>query len=409
MNPYEKDTLLSYEEVKTTKFFLWIFYFLLYFYDTFHYFLVPYYSKMEYGLPRDGIGIYYHVFLTALLPVATFLFIKNKVYIIKYLYIFAFILIDAVNIMMIYYGTDKQFTAWHIEEAFFILFCPIFLNKKYYWVVSVGLIAKYIFTGLILDSTAVALPLFLILFLSFISWVFLSRSISYMNTLITVNENMRRQEKLAVIGGMATAIAHEIKNPLSTLKGFTQLQKEQEKDSDSFYSIMLKEIDRINAILNDLLFLGKPSHLQKTETSMENILKYVISAMKFQTGGKAIDFTLDIPSDMPKINCDENQMKQVFINLIKNSIEAIPVKGSISVSAALYGKKMKITIQDSGDGIPKDELSRLFDPFFTTKEDGTGLGLIVTKKIIEEHQGEICFESEEGRGTTAVITLNVRE
>ena len=215
----------------------------------------------------------------------------------------------------------------------------------------------------------------------------------------------KQKEKLAVVGQMAASIAHEIKNPLSSLKGFTQLQQERDKENENYYPIMLNEIDRINSIVSDLLILGKPNGSTKTYVSLEEILNYVVSINELQASRQCITIRTEIEKPLPNIYCDENQMKQVFLNLLKNSIESMLDGGNIVIKAQLKANQFIISVHDEGEGIPHEQIEKLGEPFYTSKPNGTGLGLMVTKKILEEHNGKLEISSIPKRGTKIDVIL----
>ncbi|CAM3894911.1 ATP-binding protein [Mesobacillus thioparans] len=404
MEPFPKNSILIYEEVKAVKFFLWTFYIILLPYDFIYYFLVPYFNKGTMGLPEGGLGFFFHIFLFLLLPAAIFLVRRGEPEKVKYLYFIAFVLIDSINNFMIYWGTDHEFKSGHVLEIYFILFSPIFVNKRFFWTMTLGFFIKYSLLGFAFQSPKVLVPMGLIIFIAIISWILLTRFQSYINAITAIHNDLRQKEKLAVIGQMAAAVAHEIKNPLSSLKGFTQLQQEKDKGDDQYYPIMLNEIDRINSIVNDLLILGKPNTAVKTPKNLENIIDYVTSVIDPHAQRKDITINLDIKEPYFLL-CDENQLKQVFINLIKNAMEAMPQGGTITIKAKPGSDHVKISVIDEGCGIHPDKLAKLGEPFYTTKNNGNGLGLMVTKKIIEEHDGNIDIQSELDKGTNVTITL----
>jgi signal transduction histidine kinase len=404
METYKKNSALLYEEVKAVKFFLWTFYIILFAYDIVYYFVIPYYSYGNIGFPEGGMGFWMHFFLLLLLPLVFYFSKKGQPEKIKYIYMISFMVFDIINNAMIFWGNDKEFTGGHILEIYFILFSPIFVNKRFFWTVSIGFFLKYILDGLLFHSNNVVFPLALILFISAISFVLLSRFQSYISALTSIHNDLRQKEKLAVIGQMATAIAHEIKNPLSSLKGFTQLQQEKDKEDDQYYPIMLNEIDRINAIVTDLLILGKPNTALKSKKELGEVIQYVLTVIKPHAERQDIQIEMKL-NDSPELLCDENQLKQVFINLIKNSMEAMPEGGKVTIQTENSSDFVVVSIEDEGCGIESDRLDKLGEPFYTTKQNGTGLGLMVTKKIIEEHGGTFHIASTLGKGTTVTITL----
>jgi signal transduction histidine kinase len=172
------------------------------------------------------------------------------------------------------------------------------------------------------------------------------------------------------------------------------------------YQIMIEEIDRINLIADDLMFLSKPRQPMFEKVDLNSLISYVISIMKEQASNQNIQFETKDLANIPKVECDEKLMKQVFINLVKNAIESMPNGGAISISARmLHGQQVLIRVKDEGCGIVAENIGRIGDPFYTTKSDGTGLGLMVTNQIIEEHDGSIAFDSEVGKGTAVKVTI----
>ncbi|WP_227394551.1 ATP-binding protein [Jeotgalibacillus aurantiacus] len=224
----------------------------------------------------------------------------------------------------------------------------------------------------------------------------------------SAEEQLLRREKLAVAGELASGIAHEIKNPLTSLKGFVQLMKEQPSLPKENIDIMSSEIDRIYAIVDELLVLSKPELRKKEFFSLCDCVGYVINFMKHQAAQKDIRILVEKVDDSEKfVHGDRNQVIQVFINLIKNSIEAMDHGGEIKIRPRVNEKEVHLEIEDTGQGIPQEIIEKVSEPFYTTKEKGMGLGLTICHKIIQAHDGELSFRSEPGKGTTATITLPV--
>jgi PAS domain S-box-containing protein len=220
-------------------------------------------------------------------------------------------------------------------------------------------------------------------------------------------ELIQKSDKLSLVGQLAAGIAHEIRNPLTSLRGFIQLLQYKSDDNKDYCEIMLSELDRINLIVGEFLILAKPHMIQFTKRDINQIIRHVLTLIGTQAIIKNIHIVDKLQEGLPVISCEENQLKQVIINLIKNGIEAMPTGGTITVETGLSSsKRIFIRITDEGNGIPQEMLDRLGEPFYTTKESGTGLGLMVCYKIIENHQGELRVESEVGRGTSFEIVLN---
>jgi PAS domain S-box-containing protein len=220
------------------------------------------------------------------------------------------------------------------------------------------------------------------------------------------DELLRRSEKLSIVGQLAAGVAHEIRNPLTTLRGFVQLQHARAKGKQQHLDIMLSELDRINFIVSEFLILAKPQAINFQKRDLIFILQDIISLLDSQANLNNIQFRFDCAPHIPLINCEENQLKQVFINIIKNGMEAMPDGGEITIQVGnLASDDVMVRVVDQGFGIPEDQLARLGEPFYTNKETGTGLGLMVSQQIIANHKGSMHFDSELDKGTTVEIIL----
>ncbi|MCL7747723.1 ATP-binding protein [Halalkalibacter alkaliphilus] len=214
-------------------------------------------------------------------------------------------------------------------------------------------------------------------------------------------------EQLSLLGELAAGIAHEIRNPITSLKGFLQLIDSTEAKSTPYTKIMLSEIERINLIVSELLFLGKPKELSIKKHNLFEIIEMVVTLTKTQAIIYNIDIKLQMETALKKemVKCDESKLKQVFINILRNAIEAMKHEGIITINVSRKHDFIEIAIIDQGKGIPKKKLANIGKQFYTTKENGTGLGLMISNHIIEEHGGSLSLESEEGKGTTVQISL----
>ncbi|MDR7002204.1 ATP-binding protein [Neobacillus niacini] len=216
---------------------------------------------------------------------------------------------------------------------------------------------------------------------------------------------LQKSEKLALLGQMAAGIAHEIRNPLTSIRGFIQLFKSGQNYPE-YYDIVLSELDRINSIVSEFLVLAKPTAAVFIEKDVKNLVNDVITLFNTQSILNNVQIFVEFDSDLPMVMCEENQLKQVFLNLLKNAIEAMPKGGNIDVKVKQKEEgKISIQIIDQGMGIPENRISTLGEPFYTTKEKGTGLGLMTCYKIIDSHNGEIKITSVVEEGTTVEITL----
>ncbi|MCC3377343.1 ATP-binding protein [Cohnella sp. REN36] len=220
-----------------------------------------------------------------------------------------------------------------------------------------------------------------------------------------------RSEKLSVVGQLAAGVAHEIRNPLTALKGFTQLLHRNAAADGKYFEIMMAELDRINYIVGEFMVLSKPHHRpeQKTE-DLHDILNGIVPIVDTQAILNNVEIAIvPPPVGGTTVRCDVNQIKQVLINLLKNAIEAMPDGGRIEVRYVHDPHKGEVTvrIEDDGPGIPPELLQRLGEPFFTTKEKGAGLGLMVCYKIVESHGGRLAIRNRPTVGAAVSLTLPV--
>ncbi|MGG7620424.1 ATP-binding protein [Bacillus coreaensis] len=192
---------------------------------------------------------------------------------------------------------------------------------------------------------------------------------------------------------------------LEILRGFVQLFK-GDQDQNVYYDIVLSELDRINGIVGEFLFLSKPTTTAMQERDVRKLLSDVVTLIQTQTILSNIQIGMEYESNLPYVYCDENQLKQVFLNILKNATEAMPNGGTIELKVKKdKAKGVLIQIADQGVGIPKERIPTLGEPFYTTKEKGTGLGLMTCYKIIDNHKGQLQIESEVNQGTTVQIFL----
>ncbi|WP_342429823.1 ATP-binding protein [Neobacillus sp. FSL H8-0543] len=410
MNEGINNPKLIYEEKKALNLFLWLFYITYIAYELLFYYIYPSFSNGGIIGNSDGVGPLAYVFIFGLIPVTMHFYKKGNPYIVKYLFVFTFIILDTVNSLMMYLGTDKTFAAGHIVEVLIVLFTPIFVNKRYFWTVSIVMIVKYVFVGIVLWEPLVLAPMGIYIILSLLAYAILNRFSSYINSITLAHNELRQKEKLAVIGQMATAIGHEIKNPLSSLRGFTQLQQERHPNTSEYAPIMIQEIDRINSIVNDLMYLGKPKVITFEKASIEEIITYTLSITKQKSESQGVMVDTIMEGPLPPLDCDANQLKQMFINLIKNAKESMPNGGKIRINVkVIEGKRMLISIQDEGCGIADEDILSLGEPFYTTKQDGTGLGLLVSNQIISDHHGKMTIDSSLDKGTTVNVIIPITQ
>jgi two-component system sensor histidine kinase HydH len=217
-------------------------------------------------------------------------------------------------------------------------------------------------------------------------------------------------EKFAALGRLSAGVAHEIRNPLNSIRGFIQYFQKKlplEEEDYRYTDLMLTEVDRLNRVISKLLAYSKPREPRLSVRSADEVLDHCIRVVEREANEAGIELVRKPgEGDYPLVLMDTDQMTQVFLNILINAIEATPKGGRVSVGYKVDDQaRLHITVEDSGQGVPREHLDKLFDPFFTTKKKGTGLGLAIVKSIIEGHEGEIEVESEPGKGTRFIITL----
>ncbi len=225
-----------------------------------------------------------------------------------------------------------------------------------------------------------------------------------------LQERISRSERLAALGQVVAEITHEIKNPLVMIGGFArQLMRTIRGDkARSKLNIIAEEVQRLERLLNDLRDLYTPKKLETEKIEIKGLLEEICDLTKEDCQARNVAVNLDTDKGAAYVEGDRNGLKQVFLNLVKNGMEAIEDGGNISIQSKLSGNNVEITIADDGPGMPKKLQKKIFAPFFTTKRHGTGLGLSVSKRIVEDHPGSsFTLSSQEGKGTIVKITLGI--
>jgi PAS domain S-box-containing protein len=227
---------------------------------------------------------------------------------------------------------------------------------------------------------------------------------------INVQKAMMQQEKLASVGRLSAGVAHEINNPLTTILTTSMLIQEELDPQDPNYQeleTITKEALRCRKIVASLLDFARQSTPSRKECDLNNIVRESVVLTNKQAAFSDLTLTCELADNMPPIHLDKGQIQQSIINLIINAIEATAAGGAISISTVYKPdqESIEIAVNDTGEGISKDDIVKIFDPFYTTKDSGNGLGLAITHGIIEQHNGTIDVDSKLGRGTTFKITL----
>ena len=220
----------------------------------------------------------------------------------------------------------------------------------------------------------------------------------------TRTEEELRAGAMKAVSDLAAGVAHEIGNPLNAIAMSLQLLKRDPTDTETI-DVCMDQVKRLDGILREFLSALRPRKPDLKPGSLADPLTACLKTLKRQFEERRIDVTLDVPAALPNVALDALQMQQVFFNLLKNALEAMKDGGTITILLDADDRDVSVSFRDSGLGMDADQLAHLFEPYRTTKEKGTGLGLMVSKRIVTDHGGTIVAESNPGRGTVFTVTL----
>ena len=225
-----------------------------------------------------------------------------------------------------------------------------------------------------------------------------------------LRKQIQRNQRLVSVGRLAAGVAHEIRNPLSSIKGFATYFKERHRDKpedQQIASIMIQEVDRLNRVIGQLLDFARPVKIARKPVALKDIMDKSIKMIEQQANDKGVAVRMRVLPPVETVRCDADRIGQVLLNLYINALEAMDSGGQLNVEVSLYGKgdEIAVSISDTGCGINEEEVGHIFDPYYTTKPAGTGLGLAIAHNIIEAHGGRIAVESRPGQGTTCTVIL----
>jgi two-component system sensor histidine kinase HydH len=246
---------------------------------------------------------------------------------------------------------------------------------------------------------------------NFLGFVFIFRDLVEVRRL---QQEVERSKRLASLGSLAAGVAHEIRNPLSSVKGFATYFRDKLKDSPQdrdTANTMIQEVERLDRVIGQLLEFARPSTLKIKPVRITDLIQHSLKLIEGDARSKRINIKVDIPPGLPDISVDGDRISQVLLNLYLNSLQAMDGGGTLAVKVSRDDSKKitTITVTDNGRGIEAADQERIFDPYFTTKSDGTGLGLAIVHKILEAHGGSIKVRSRIDVGTTVSVTLPDRE
>jgi two-component system nitrogen regulation sensor histidine kinase GlnL len=255
----------------------------------------------------------------------------------------------------------------------------------------------------------------------FVGTILLLRDIKHRKEL---EEDLKRADRLVLIGTLAAGLAHEIRNPLGGIKGAAQLLRRSSDNHPSvreFTDIMIREVDRVDQLIEQLLDLSRPAQLTLAPVNIHEILEDVLLLEGQTVRGREIHIRKRFDPSLPPIRGDRAQLSQVFLNLVKNAFQAMEHTGALTITTRVetdyhirgqgtgLNRFIWVDLADEGGGIREEDLAHIFSPFFTTKINGTGLGLATCYRIIKEHGGTIRVESTEGKGSTFKVSLVVAD
>lgn len=230
------------------------------------------------------------------------------------------------------------------------------------------------------------------------------------DVLFQTEEQLRRADRLSALGELSAGMAHEIRNPLGSIKGAVEILKDDyapEESKYEFIQILIKETDRLNQIVQEFLGFARPKNPDLQYVDLNEALASVLTLVQQEARKAGVTIERKLDPAIGKRSLDAGLLKQAFLNLVLNAIQAMPTGGVATVESSLRSGAVAITITDTGTGISYENKKKLFSPFFTTKKNGTGLGLAITYRIIQNHHGTIDVASEPGKGTTFLVKIPV--
>lgn len=217
--------------------------------------------------------------------------------------------------------------------------------------------------------------------------------------------------RLAGLGELAAGVAHEIRNPLTAIKGYTQVLDEELSEEDpkrEYTAVIVKEVNRLDRIVRELLVFARPAASRFEWVTIQDVLEETLVLVDHAALRRRIDLQKDYAEHV-RAEVDKEQVKQIFLNLVLNAVQAIPDDGVVRISTRTEKDHIRICVADSGVGILPEHEAKLFDPFFTTRENGTGLGLAIVHQLVELHQGEVVVNSQRGTGTEFQVRLPIQQ
>ena len=237
--------------------------------------------------------------------------------------------------------------------------------------------------------------------------ILLARNVTALRLL---EKEVARSRHLNAIGSLAAGVAHEIRNPLSSIKGFAIYFKQRlsgNPEDEQTADIMIAETERLNRVVSQLLEFARPLTLKKEQTNMTDLVRHAIRLVAAEAQKNAVEIDVQAGADLPQVDIDPDKIKQVMLNIFLNALSAMPDGGRLTVAITTQKDFMEVAVCDTGSGIKEEDLPRIYDPYFTSKPAGTGLGLAVVQKIMDAHGGVVQIDGKEGFGTKVTLRFSL--
>ena len=302
------------------------------------------------------------------------------------------------------------------EGEIFEVIKSVILKDKPVALIRIGYSSKEIHPLLnqVKKNVALSIIFFLILGISAITLIWVNQN-RHLRKVKEMEDRIQLAERLSSLGHLAAGVAHEIRNPLNAIgMGLQRLKREfppQEESKKeeylSFAELILKEIRRVNEIIEQFLTLSRPFQLNMKLSSLQELLKNLVTLLQEEASSQGIQIQAETNSDLPLIKMDNEKLTQAFMNIMKNGMQAMEKGGILLVETQTFKDRVEVSVSDSGSGIPPEQMEKIFNYYYTTKEKGVGLGLPIAHRIIEAHGGQLKIESQAGTGTKVTVRLPI--